>query len=158
MTLSKIRFSATRPCWLHKNSTQRSWPMNTAMLMIWFSASRACSQRKATKPSIVVRELRCKRVWFAESLIASSSAEVRRLIIHARQWAQRLGLPVRLWISDKRKAFVKGIRKEFPGVASEMLSTTASSCEKPAPRKNSPSYCKTSNSDTMTHHSLLADH
>ena len=106
----------------------------------------------------VVRELRCKRVWFAESLISSSSAEARRLIIQARQWAQRLGLPVRLWISDKQEAFVKGIRKEFPGVASEMPSTAASSCEKPAPRKHSPSYRKTSNSDTITHHSFLADH
>lgn len=64
----------------------------------------------------VVRELRRKRVWFAESLISSSAAEVRRLIIQARQWAQRLGLPVRLWISDKQEAFVKGIRNEFPGV------------------------------------------
>ena len=118
----------------------------------------------------VVRELRRKRVWFAESLISSSAAEVGRLMVQARQWAQRLGLPVRLWISDKQEAFVKGLRESLPisncdpmprrsrRPVSETLSTAASSCEKPAPRKHSPSYCKTSNSDTMTHHSLLADH
>ena len=64
----------------------------------------------------VVRELRCKRVWFAESLISSSEAEVRRLIVHAKQWAEQLGKPVVLWISDKQDAFVKCIREEFEGV------------------------------------------
>ena len=43
----------------------------------------------------VVRELTKKRVWFAESLISSSEAEVRRLIIRAREWAERLGKRVR---------------------------------------------------------------
>jgi hypothetical protein len=64
----------------------------------------------------VVRELRCKRVWFAESLISSSEAEVRRLLIQAKQWAKDLGKPVVLWVSDKQDAFVKCIRKEFKGV------------------------------------------
>jgi hypothetical protein len=64
----------------------------------------------------VVRELRRKRVWFAESLISSSADEVRRLIVKARAWAERLGIPVRLWISDKQDAFLKGIAEEFPGV------------------------------------------
>jgi len=64
----------------------------------------------------VVRELRQRRVWFAESLLSSSAAEVRRLLAQARQWAERLGLPVRLWISDKQDAFVTGIAGEFPGV------------------------------------------
>jgi len=64
----------------------------------------------------VVRELRGKRVWFAESLISSSAAEVRRLLVQTREWAERLGLGVRLWISDKQEAFVSGIREEFPGV------------------------------------------
>ena len=65
----------------------------------------------------VVRELRRKRIWFAESLISSSEAEVRRLLVLARQWAEALDLPVGLWISDKQEAFVKGIRKEFARVA-----------------------------------------
>lgn len=64
----------------------------------------------------VVRELRGKRVWFAESLISSSEAEVRRLVVQAKQWAKDLGKPVVLWVSDKQDAFVKCIREEFEGV------------------------------------------
>jgi len=62
-----------------------------------------------------VRELRAKRVWFAESLLSSSEAEVRRLLVQAQTWAERLGCPVRWWVSDKQEAFVKGIREVFPG-------------------------------------------
>jgi hypothetical protein len=64
----------------------------------------------------VVRELTQKRVWFAEALLSSSAAEVQRLLVQARQWAERLQLPVRLWLSDKQDAFVTGIAAEFPGV------------------------------------------
>ncbi len=64
----------------------------------------------------VVRELRLRRVWFAEPLLSSAAWEVRRLLEQARQWAERLGLPVRLWISDKQEAFVSGIAQVFPGV------------------------------------------
>ena len=63
-----------------------------------------------------MRELRAKRVWFAESLLSSSEAEVRRLLVQARTWAEQLGRPVRLWVSDKQEAFVKGIRTVFPGI------------------------------------------
>jgi hypothetical protein len=64
----------------------------------------------------VVRELRRKRVWFAHSLLSSSAAEVQRLLEQAKLWAQRLGLPVRGWISDKQEAFVSGIAALFPEV------------------------------------------
>lgn len=64
----------------------------------------------------VVRELRAKRVWFAKPLISSAASEVRQLLAEARQWAERLGRPVRLWLSDKQDAFVTGIAAEFPGV------------------------------------------
>jgi hypothetical protein len=64
----------------------------------------------------VVRELRCKRVWFAEALLSSSTDEVRRLIAKAKDWAKQLGKPVELWMSDKQDAFVQGIPLEFPGV------------------------------------------
>ena len=64
----------------------------------------------------VVREVRQKRVWFAEALLSSSAAEVRRLLVRAREWAERLGLPVRCWLSDKQDAFVTEIAAEFPGV------------------------------------------
>jgi hypothetical protein len=64
----------------------------------------------------VVRELTRKRVWFAEALLSATEAEVRRLITQARRWAERLGTPVKLWMSDKQDAFVTGIAAEFPGV------------------------------------------
>ena len=64
----------------------------------------------------VVRELTRKRVWFAEPLISATADEVRRLIIKAREWAESLGVPVGLWMSDKQEAFVKAIAAEFPDV------------------------------------------
>src|SRR3954471_22268844 len=64
----------------------------------------------------VVRELRGKRVWFAEPLLSSSADEVRHLIAKAKGWADQLGKPVELWMSDKQDAFVKGIAAEFPEV------------------------------------------
>ncbi len=64
----------------------------------------------------VVRELTKKRVWFGEPLVSSSAPEVRRLIARAREWAERLGKHVRLWISDKQDAFLSGIATEFPDV------------------------------------------
>ncbi len=64
----------------------------------------------------VVRELTQKRVWFAEPLLSATAAEVRRLIKKAKQWAESLGTPVGLWISDKQEAFVTGIAAEFPDV------------------------------------------
>jgi hypothetical protein len=62
----------------------------------------------------VVRELTRKRVWFAEPLLSATEDEVRRLIRKARQWAESLGTPVGLWMSDKQEAFVTGIAAEFP--------------------------------------------
>src|SRR5499426_4475041 len=64
----------------------------------------------------VVRELECKRVWFAEALLSSATAEVQLLLAQARRWAEGLGKPVRLWMSEKQDAFVRGIAAEFPGV------------------------------------------
>jgi hypothetical protein len=56
-----------------------------------------------------------KRVWFAEPLLSRATPEVRRLIVVARPWAERLDKPVRGWMSDKQEAFVKAIASEFPG-------------------------------------------
>ncbi len=64
----------------------------------------------------VVRELQSKRVWFAEPLLSSAEQEVHRLIVLARQWAERLGKPVRAWMSDKQGAFVTAIAAEFAGI------------------------------------------
>jgi hypothetical protein len=64
----------------------------------------------------VVRELTRKRVWFAEPSLSATEDEVRRLITKAKEWAESLGMPVGLWMSDKQEAFVKGIAAEFPDV------------------------------------------
>jgi hypothetical protein len=64
----------------------------------------------------VVRELRLKRVWFATPLLSSSGPEVKSVFEQADAWAKQLGKPVRLWISDKQKAFVTGVVEVFPGV------------------------------------------
>src|SRR5271155_1982604 len=64
----------------------------------------------------VVRELTQKRVWFAEALISATADEVRRLIAKAKEWADGLGKPVALWLSDRQDAFVTGIAAEFPDV------------------------------------------
>src|SRR3954468_22504215 len=64
----------------------------------------------------VVRELIQKRVWFAVPLLSATAEEVRRLIKKAREWAEGLGKPVALWMSDKQDAFVTGIAAEFPEV------------------------------------------
>jgi hypothetical protein len=64
----------------------------------------------------VVRELRRRRVWFAQPLLSSAASEIKGLFEQAREWAEQLGLPVKLWISDKQKAFVSGVAKVFPGV------------------------------------------
>jgi hypothetical protein len=63
-----------------------------------------------------VRELIQKRVWFAEPLISATADEVRRLIKEAKEWAESLGKPVGLWLSDCQGAFVTGIAAEFPDV------------------------------------------
>jgi hypothetical protein len=64
----------------------------------------------------VVRELTQKRVWFAEPLLSATEGEVRCLIRKAKEWAESLGAPVGLWMSDKQDAFVKGVAAEFPDV------------------------------------------
>jgi hypothetical protein len=64
----------------------------------------------------VVRELTRKRIWFAEPLLSATADEVRRLIAKAKQWAESVGKPVALWISDKQDAFVTAIAGEFPDV------------------------------------------
>src|SRR3954453_9325663 len=64
----------------------------------------------------VVRELTRKRVWFAEPLLSATEDEIRRLIQKAKQWAESLGTPVGLWMSDKQDTFITGIAAEFPDV------------------------------------------
>src|SRR3954452_15575223 len=61
-----------------------------------------------------VREVNARRVWFAESLLSSNNKEVRRVLVRAREFAEQVGKPVRLWMSDKQDGFVQGIAGEFP--------------------------------------------
>jgi hypothetical protein len=64
----------------------------------------------------VVRELTRKRVWFAEPLLSATEDEVRRLITKAKQWAESLGTPVGLWMSDEQEVFITAIAAGFPDV------------------------------------------
>jgi hypothetical protein len=64
----------------------------------------------------VVRELRAKRVWFAEPLLSSTTAEIQRLVAKAKQWAAQLAKPVQLWMSDKQEAFLQAVAAEFADV------------------------------------------
>jgi hypothetical protein len=64
----------------------------------------------------VVRARTPKRVWCAEALLSSATAAVQQLLARARRWAEHLGTPVRLWMSDTQPAFVRGIAAELPGV------------------------------------------
>jgi hypothetical protein len=82
---------------------------------LWLSID-GLQPEKGHETLSAVRELRAGRIWFAQALLSSNTDEVRRLLARARAWAQSLGKPVRLWVSDKQDAFVKGIRSEFPGV------------------------------------------
>jgi hypothetical protein len=82
---------------------------------LWLSLD-GLQPEKGHETLYAVRELNASRVWFAQALLSRSADEVRRLLARARQMAQALGKPVRLWLSDKQDAFVKGIAVEFPGV------------------------------------------
>jgi hypothetical protein len=82
---------------------------------LWLSID-GLQPEKGHETLYAVRELSAGRLWFAQALLSSSASEVRRLLSRAREMAWALGKPVRLWISDKQDAFVKGIAREFPGV------------------------------------------
>ena len=69
----------------------------------------------------VVRELTRKRVLFAEPLLSSTEDEVRRLITKAREWAESLGTPVGLWVSDKQSVVHHGDRGGIPRRAAPLL-------------------------------------
>jgi len=64
----------------------------------------------------VVRELKKQRVWFAEPLLSSSYAEIRKVIQRAKDLAQQLNKPILGWVSDKQDAFVVIIAEECPDI------------------------------------------
>ncbi len=62
----------------------------------------------------VVRDLVKNRVWFAEPLLSSSTEEVCRIFQRTKEWAQKIGVKVEGWMSDKQSALVQGVSREFP--------------------------------------------
>src|SRR4030095_4741782 len=82
----------------------------------WVLRLDGLQPEKGHETLYVVRELMRKRVWFAEPLLSSATQEVQRLIVLARQWAERLAKPVRGGMSGKQDAFVTAIAAEFPGI------------------------------------------
>jgi hypothetical protein len=86
-------------------------PIDTLVLTI-----DGLQPEKGHETLYVVRELQGKRVWFAEPLLSSTTAEIQRLVVKAKQWAEQLGKAVVLWMSDKQEAFVQAIAAEFPKV------------------------------------------
>lgn len=82
---------------------------------LWLSID-GLQPEKGHEVLYAVRELKAGRVWFAEALLSNGAEEVRSLLARACAMAQALGQPVRLWVSDKQDAFVKAVRREFPGV------------------------------------------
>lgn len=64
----------------------------------------------------LVRKLRKQRIWFAESLLSSTYAEIRKVIQRAKSLSQELNTAVRGWVSDKQEAFVVAIAAEFSHV------------------------------------------
>jgi len=74
-----------------------------------------CSRRRGHETLYVVRDLGRQRVWFAKPLLSSATSEIRPLIVQAKEWAERLGCRIRLWMSDKQDAFVTAIASVCPG-------------------------------------------
>jgi hypothetical protein len=72
----------------------------------------------------VVRELMRKRVWFAEPLLSSATPEVRRLIVVARQWAERLDKPVGGGCPISRMPSSRRLPVSFPAHRTATATTT----------------------------------
>ena len=108
--------TVTRSCSPHGSRTPRPCGGNTQPSAEIILSIDGLQPEKGHETLYVVRELTRKRVWFAEPLLSATADEVRRLIAKAREWAEALGKPVALWLSDKQDAFVTGIAAEFPDV------------------------------------------
>ena len=107
--------AGTKPCWRPGSKTLQRLAEAYRDIASLVLTIDGLQPEKGHETLYVVRELMRKRVWFAEPLLSSATQEVRRLIVLARQWAERLAKPVRVWMSDKQDAFVTAIADEFPG-------------------------------------------
>ena len=116
MTPSASTSIATRSC--SPLASKTPWPCSGSTHAVdeIILSIDGLQPEKGHETLYVVRELTQKRAWFAEALISATADEVRRLIARAKGWAEALGKPVGLWLSDRQDAFVTGIAAEFPGV------------------------------------------
>jgi hypothetical protein len=64
----------------------------------------------------VVREVGLGRIWFAVPLLSNGTEVLRPLFERAKHLAERIGKPIRSWVSDKQDAFVTCVAEVFPGV------------------------------------------
>lgn len=62
----------------------------------------------------VIRELQLGRVLIAEPLISSSTSEVKRLIMEAKNICEKIDVEVKGWVSDKQNSLVKAIHEVYP--------------------------------------------
>ena len=112
---SRTILACTKRCWRPGSKTLQRLAEAYRDIASLVLTIDGLQPEKGHETLYVVRELMRKRVWFAEPLLSSATQEVRRLIVLARQWAERLDKPVRVWMSDKQDAFVTAIAAEFPG-------------------------------------------
>ena len=63
-------------------------------------------------------------------------AQLFELLAQARMWAERLGKPVRLWMSDKQDAFVRGIAAELPAQFHLLLAQHPAALGSPARKRH----------------------
>jgi hypothetical protein len=98
----------------HQDAAPRAAVYQDSDALVW--TSDGLQPEKGHQTLCVVRELQAQRVWLAEPLLSSTTVEIQRLVVKAKQGAERLGKPVRLWRSDKQEAFVQAIAAAFAQV------------------------------------------
>ena len=113
---SRIICSGINACWQRVSRISRCCKKNMPTTREVVLSIDGLQPEKGHETLYVVRELGRERVWFAQPLLSSATEEIRPLIVQAKEWAERLGCRVRLWMSDKQDAFVKTIASVCPGV------------------------------------------
>src|SRR5258705_5675274 len=81
----------------------------------WVLTSDGWPPAKGHETLEVVRERMRQRVWLAAAWLSRATPEGRRVIVVARQWAERRDQPVRGWRSEQQEACVTAMASECPG-------------------------------------------
>jgi len=84
-------------------------------LASWVLTSDGWPPAKGHETLEVVRERMRQRVWLAAAWLSRATPEGRRVIVVARQWAERLDQPGRGWRSEQQEACVTAMASECPG-------------------------------------------